>query len=300
MIRDRYPVGVSSEIAKYVLWTAKGPLRINDPLEAVEFVEESLPDLRVLVSFGAFSEAELSFGVRRLQRSEELTAEEFSEDLHREEEVRSGTHPASAIFGESASCDDAMEVRVEPEVLSPRMEDGGETDLGSEVLLVAGDGLERLCCGTEEHAVHEALVAEGERTKLVGESEDDMEVMDGQEPCFSFVEPLGLFEALALRTVTITAGVVGDADVPAGVARILVTSERCGATVFDAPEDSLLAARESVASSKLLTVLAEYVRDLDPRPGSYGDHGCPLIPEPWRVVWKERRAGSECLEDGEY
>ena len=86
---------------------------------------------------------------------------------------------------------------------------------------------------------------------------------------------------------------------PAGVAGILVASEGCGATVFDAPEDNLLAARESVASSKLLTVLTEYVRDLDPRPGSYGDHGCPLILERWRVVWKERRAGSECLEDGE-
>ncbi len=81
---------------------------------------------------------------------------------------------------------------------------------------------------------------------------------------------------------------------------VLAASEGCGATVFDAPEDNLLAARESVASSKLLTVLTEYVRDLDPRPGSYGDHGCPLIPKPWRVVWKERRAGSECLEDGEY
>ena len=135
MIRDRHPVGVSSEIAKYVLWTAKGPLRINDPVEAVEFAQESLPELRVLVSFGAFSEAELSIGIRVLERSEELTAEEFSEDLHREEEVRSGTHPASAIFGESASRDDAMKVRVEPEVLAPRMEDRGKTTASRDAVL---------------------------------------------------------------------------------------------------------------------------------------------------------------------
>ncbi len=185
-------------------------------------------------------------------------------------------HPASAIFGESASCDDAVKVWVKLEVLSPRMEDRSETDLGSEVLLVAGDALERLCCGTKEHGVQQPLVAERERTKFLGESEDDMEVVDWQEPCSSFVEPFGLFEALALWAVTIAAGVVGDADVTTGVTGILVASERCGATVFDAPKDNVFQGRESVAPSKLLTVLAEYLRDLDSRPCIRGEHGCPL------------------------
>ena len=90
------------------------------------------------------------------------------------------------------------------------------------------------------------------------------------------MEPFGLFEALALWAVTIAAGVVGDADVTTGVTGILVASERCGATVFDAPEDNVLQGRESVAPSKLLTVLAEYLRDLDSRPCIRGDHGCPL------------------------
>ena len=134
-------MGVSSEIANNMFWPPEGGLCKNDPLEVIELVDESLPDLRFLVSFGALSEGELSAGVRRLERREEFAAEEFSEDFHREEEFGSGADPASAIGRESASCDDAMKVRVKLKVLSPRMENGGETHLGSEVLFISGDGL---------------------------------------------------------------------------------------------------------------------------------------------------------------
>ena len=101
--------------------------------------------------------------------------------------------------------------------------------------------------------------------KLVGKGEDNVEVADGQEPRFSFVEPFGLLEALALRAMTIAAGIVRDTDVPTTLAGILVASEGFGATVFDVPEGNVLAGRESVAPSKLGTVLAEYVCDLASR-----------------------------------
>jgi hypothetical protein len=49
--------------------------------------------------------------------------------------------------------------------------------------------------------------------------DDDMKVMGGEEPLFAALEPLGLAQTLAFGTMTVTAGVVGDA----GESAILVT-----------------------------------------------------------------------------
>jgi hypothetical protein len=46
-----------------------------------------------------------------------------------------------------------------------------------------------------------------------------MKVMGGEEPLFAALEPLGLAQTLAFGTMTVTAGVVGDA----GKSAILVT-----------------------------------------------------------------------------
>jgi hypothetical protein len=40
---------------------------------------------------------------------------------------------------------------------------------------------------------------------------DNMKVMGGEEPLFAALEPLGLAQTLTFGTVTVTAGVVGDA-----------------------------------------------------------------------------------------
>src|SRR5262249_58434262 len=57
-------------------------------------------------------------------------------------------------------------------------------------------------------------------------------------------QPLGTGEALALRAVPVTAGVVGDALMAAVAAALDMTAERCGATAFDRQHRAVPSSRQ--------------------------------------------------------
>jgi hypothetical protein len=62
--------------------------------------------------------------------------------------------------------------------LTPSVQDGREADLGSKMLGVAGDRLERLGRGLEQNAVDDRLVLEGHGRDRLRYREDHMEVLD--------------------------------------------------------------------------------------------------------------------------
>ena len=57
-----------------------------------------------------------------------------------------------------------MDVRVVIEALSPGVQDGGEADVGAEVLGIGGDRRERLGRSREQQPIHLGLVLVGDRT----------------------------------------------------------------------------------------------------------------------------------------
>ena len=92
------------------------------------------------------------------------------------------------------------------------MEDGDDADLGAEMLGIGGDRAQRLGGGAEQDAVDDGLVLEGDLGDRRRHGEDDVEVGHRQQ--------IGLArrashsrarQPLALRTVPVAAGVVGDA-----------------------------------------------------------------------------------------
>jgi hypothetical protein len=58
-------------------------------------------------------------------------------------------------------------------------------------------------------------VLEGQGDQFMGESNDHMKVVGGEQPFHPTLKPLGLGETLAFGAVAIAAGVVGDAEVSA-------------------------------------------------------------------------------------
>ena len=117
------------------------------------------------------------------------------------------------------------------EVLSPGMQHGGDGDLGTEVLGIAGNLAQGCGRCVEEDVEQESLVAQDERVQLVGQCEDDVEVGDRQQSLEALLEPMFTLRTLALRTVPIAAGVVRDAPVSAAVAHVEMPTESSGATV---------------------------------------------------------------------
>jgi hypothetical protein len=118
-----------------------------------------------------------------------------------------------------------VKVRVIQEVLAPGVEDGEKADGSAEVLRVLGDGQEGPGGCAEQDVVEEALVLKGDGRKRVGQSEDDVEVGDGEKLVEARLKPLASRSALALGAVTVATGVVGDGLMAAAIAPLDVAAE---------------------------------------------------------------------------
>ncbi len=101
---------------------------------------------------------------------------------------------------------DAVKVEVIEELLIPGMQDRDEAELTLHApLWVSGEGLEGVADGGEQEVEQGVLVAEDQGVQLMGESEDDMEVADGDEFVGAVLKPEFLGESLTLWAVTVSA-----------------------------------------------------------------------------------------------
>ena len=113
------------------------------------------------------------------QSREEDPPEVAREHPDRQEESGAAGDPTGAVVCEPAAGDDAVQVGMMDERLTPGMEHGEEADLGAEVAGVGGDRAQRLGDGAEEQAVDDGLVLGGDLGDRRGHGEDDMEVLGG-------------------------------------------------------------------------------------------------------------------------
>ena len=75
-----------------------------------------------------------------LQVFEEEAPEPAREHADGQEEARTAGDPMLAIRADAAAGHDTMQVRVEEQVLSPRVQNGEEADFCAQVLRIGGDG----------------------------------------------------------------------------------------------------------------------------------------------------------------
>src|SRR5437867_6944017 len=123
---------------------------------------------------------ELAVVVSILETMEELSLEYCGQDLYAEEVLWRSWNPAFSASLQSTAGNDAVNVGMELKLLPPSMEDCREAELCTEVLLLAGDLIERLRGSTEKEVKNERLVAERHRIQLFGDREDDVKVRNGQ------------------------------------------------------------------------------------------------------------------------
>src|SRR5262245_41839469 len=95
--------------------------------------------------------------------------------------------------------------------LAPGVEHCNEADLRAQMFGVRSNGAQRLCGRPEEDGIDYGLILIGDRGDLVRYGKDDVEVFDREQLRPAVLQPLGLGQRLTLRTVTVAAGVIGDA-----------------------------------------------------------------------------------------
>lgn len=173
---------------------------------------------------------------------------------------------ARSIGGESPSSHNAVKMRMQREVLAPGVEDGGDAgrppDLGREVPGIAGEGGERVGGGAEEEIVDHTGSVEGQGAEFVGQGEDDVEVVDGEKVGAPRLEPVGLSQCLALRTVTVAARVVDGAPMPTAATRFEVAAEGRGTALGESADDLVLRAAHRMRSGVALAMTAQDVAEL--------------------------------------
>ena len=98
---------------------------------------------------------------------------------------------------------------------APAVEHGGDADVGAQMLGIGSDGEQRLGRSAEQQIVDHRLVLVGDWSNLGWQREDQMEIADRQQIGLAGGEPVLRRRALALGTVAIATGVVGDPAVAA-------------------------------------------------------------------------------------
>ena len=143
------------------------------------------------------------------------------------------------------------------EILPPGVKHGGDAELAAEVARIPREGLECVDGALEEQAVDEARTVLSERVERVGQREDNVEVRDGQELRAAGLDPARLGQRLALRTVSVAAGVVDGPRGTAAVATLEMATERRRAAGLDRAQRAVLHGRQPVRVPKCLAVSAD-------------------------------------------
>ena len=155
------------------------------------------------------------------------------------------------------------------ESLPPGMKDRQEPDGGSEMTRVGRHLQQGPGRSLEEKPVNHPGVLQGQGSENLRQREHDVEVGNGQEVRLLGLKPLGRLAALALGTVPIPAGVVGDLPLAAVVTCLDMATQNPGPTLGHSPQDPALSRAGPVALPVRLAVAADDLGDLQPRPRAH-------------------------------
>ena len=267
LIGETHAVGVAAEVPKDLLRPAEGALGVDDPLDAVQRVDELLKRDRIRESVRGSTELQLAVAVRVRECRQELPAKDPGEHLYREQVAAAGRDPLPAIDGEAATGHDAVHVRVKLELAGPGVQDGGDAEVRTEPRRIAAEREQSLSGGLKEKREDPTPIAVGERPQRGGQSEDDVEVVSGEESGEALLDPRGLAQALALGAVAVATGIVGGTLVPTAVADVHVSAERSRTTRLDGVHRRTLVCVQCVPLPVRRAVGAEDVGDLQDRAG---------------------------------
>ncbi len=147
-------------------------------------------------------------------------------------------YPARAVQSDAAAGNDAMQVRVMPEGLSPGVQHGKKPVTGRQPRFPEIE--QRLGRCAKQNAVDDTRVLKRQGSELMRQRKDNVEVGDRQQLAHSFIEPLDTRGGLALRTMPIATRVVGHFAVAALVALIYMAAQGLGTTGRNVAKNSAL------------------------------------------------------------
>jgi hypothetical protein len=208
MVGDGHAMGVTTQILEHILGATEGWFGVNDPVFSEQWSQPGSEDLRLCEQSQIAGKMKLAVLRGRLKAGDELTAKHTPEHLNGEKEARTRSNPAGVIERESASGNNAVDMRMKLELLVPGVKHSEEADLSSEMSGVASDFEKSFCAGTKQQTIDHFFILQSQRSQLRRQSEDDMNVRHGQQFAAPCLDPAFASARLTLWAMAIATTVV--------------------------------------------------------------------------------------------
>ena len=167
------------------------------------------------------------------ERGLELTAYKLGQSLGWNQEAVARGIPIVAIVRDAAAGDQAVDMGVVVELLSPGMQNGHHANGGADVLWITGDLDDGVGGGFHQEGVAVALVGAQYVSEFLGHRDSDVEIAARQHLELARRKPaLGLI-SMAFGTAPVLAGMIGIDLGAALLAAPEVAAERFGAAGYD-------------------------------------------------------------------
>ena len=136
VVADRDPVGVSAEIIQNVLGLLERLFAVDDPVLFVQIGDQGIEGpRRRKVTYGA-GVGKFVLGTELFQISDELPSKELRHHIDVDEKIISATPPLSAVKGQSSAGNDAVNMRMVYEVLTPGVQNANKPDCRPQMLRI--------------------------------------------------------------------------------------------------------------------------------------------------------------------
>ena len=203
MVGDGHAMGVATQILEHKLWATEGWFQIDDPVLSVQGSQPGK-------SFRRSEECEVSMETKLavteglLESVDKLSAKDLTQHRAWKKVPLGCGNPVSAIERQPAGGNDAMDMWVNVEFLTPGVQDAEETDFCTEMLGIARDFEKGFRTGVKQEIVDDLLVLQDQRGQMTRKREDHVHVRRRKKFPATLFQPTFASARLTLWSVPIS------------------------------------------------------------------------------------------------
>src|ERR1700722_9288518 len=183
-------VCVSADVFQDLLRSGEGALCIDHPFGLTDRGQVTLEGVPLPQMSQGGEKYQLTGGKCSLQSLDEEPPEQLRENLYRQEIARPAGDPLVAVRRQPAAGHNHVKMRMVQQIGPPCVENGEEPDLRTKMLRVGGDRPQSLGYRTEQNAVDDRLVLQGNGRQLGWQGEHHVEVLRVENLGTAVIQPL--------------------------------------------------------------------------------------------------------------
>lgn len=285
-VADSDAMGITPQIVDHLFRPAEGAFGIHHPLFFVQRGEQLFERFFMLQSRGLSAELQLTLLIQVPQVMQEFSAEQAGKHAYRQKTIVAASHPGGFVVRQPTTGHNAVQVRVQRQVLSPGVQYGDHAGLSSEPLGLPGQLAKCFPGGAEQQVIQLRLIVHHHGVQAIGQSKNQMEISYRQEFLRAVFNPALLSRPLAFGTVPVATGIVRHYPVAAGRAGVHMAAQCRRATVHDSLCRFVLLKGQVMCVQVVGQMTAQDIRDLKRCPA----HLLALGQRPINraLVWWER------------